>query len=242
MVASETSSQLTELANQAESLVDSLTTGVRGISPLFGRSNNDRLQSIFLKAEVLLGQKVEFTAIYYRLLTLRASVEPRYYEVSDALKFAAEIASKPLRAAPTINILAAKFVNEQQIEDIIQLGAMSNFDVTRLTRLCEELNSSYAIGNLMAAAMLMRAIKDHCPPIFKQSNFTSVIAQLPGKPDSSKKKQLGRLEGPLKDVADKHLHTQISGHDPLPTDTQINSFQSDLDALLIEIARRLKEC
>ena len=51
------------------------------------------------------------------------------------------------------------------------------YDLTRVIRFCEELNSSYVNKNFMSVILLMRALLNHIPPLFGHSNFKSLISQ-----------------------------------------------------------------
>ena len=42
----------------------------------------------------------------------------------------------------------------------------STYDVAALVRMCKEINSSYAHGNVLAVALLMRTVLNHVPPVF----------------------------------------------------------------------------
>lgn len=109
----------------------------------------------------------------------------------------------------------------------------NKFDFSRLIALCGELNIASQHELHHAAAMLIRAILDHVPPIFGQPNFASVIAHHGGR---SFKEQMKHLDGSLRHVADGHLHGQIRARESLPTANQVD-FRSPLDVLLAEIDR-----
>jgi hypothetical protein len=113
----------------------------------------------------------------------------------------------------------------------------SKFDLSRLIRLCEELNMAHSAICLMSIAMLVRAIADHIPPILGQQSFTAVASNYSGA--KSFKGSMQRLDTSLRNVADAHLHTQARSRDVLPTFNQVD-FRADLDVLLGEIIRTLK--
>jgi hypothetical protein len=115
--------------------------------------------------------------------------------------------------------------------------ANSDFDLTRLIRLCEEINSAYASASAMSCAMLVRAIADHIPPIFSMPNFTEVANNYGGA--RSFKGAMKTLDNSLRSVADGHLHTQIRKREVVPTMTQVD-FRPALDLLLSEVIRLLK--
>lgn len=112
------------------------------------------------------------------------------------------------------------------------------FDLSKLIRLCEELNESYRQELYFAVAMLVRAILDHVPPIFDAKNFTQAANNY-GKGSSSFKASMEHLENSSRRIADAHLHSQIRKRESLPNRTQVN-FANDLDVLFAEIVRLLK--
>lgn len=126
------------------------------------------------------------------------------------------------------------YVDSTRIDELRSLPRVE-WDLTRLVRMLEELNDAYERGNFQTVPMLVRAIKDHVPPIFGQSNFGGVF----NNSTKSLKGNLERLENSLKHIADGQLHMQIRSSEVLPTDSQVD-FRSDLDVLLGEIVRRLK--
>lgn len=113
----------------------------------------------------------------------------------------------------------------------------SKFDLSRLIRLCEELNMAHSNNCLMSIAMLVRAIVDHIPPILGQQSFTAVASNYSGA--KSFKGSMQRLDTSLRSVADAHLHTQARPREVLPTFNQVD-FRADLDVLLGETIRTLK--
>jgi hypothetical protein len=148
-------------------------------------------------------------------------------------RLVAEPAQKPAPAADQPAI-ATSYVSSIRLEALRAIKS-KDFDLTKLVRLCEELNSSFAAGNYFSVAMLVRAILDHVPPIFGSAGFTSVIGSHGGK---SFKEQMTNLDNSSRKIADAALHEQIRRRDVLPTDTQVN-FASLLDRLLGEIVAKL---
>jgi hypothetical protein len=59
---------------------------------------------------------------------------------------------------------------------IKELRAISspNFDLTKLIRLCEEINTCYTNECYLATVMLVRALVDHVPPVFGFKTFIEV--------------------------------------------------------------------
>ncbi|MCK4358418.1 MAG: hypothetical protein KAW92_06695 [Candidatus Cloacimonetes bacterium] len=112
-----------------------------------------------------------------------------------------------------------------------------NYDLTRLIRLCEELNIAYQYHCFMSIAMIMRAIIDHIPPIFGVRTFVQLASNYNN--GKSFKKLMMKLENSLRNIANSHLHKQIGKREVLPTFTQVN-FSAELDVLLSEIIKILK--
>lgn len=125
------------------------------------------------------------------------------------------------------------------LDRIDQLRAVTSasFDLAKLIRLCEELNTCYANDCFFAVATLVRAILDHVPPIFGLRAFSEVSNNYGGT--KSFKESMTHLEKSLRSIADHHLHVHIRNRETLPTRTQVD-FRADLDVLLAEIVRLLK--
>ena len=125
-----------------------------------------------------------------------------------------------------------------EINRINELKALSNsqFDLAKLIRLCEELNTSYASESYLAVTMLTRAILDHVPPIFGHNTFAEVSNNYGGK---SLKKSLQNLQNSSRNISDAYLHLPIRNKESLPNRTQVD-FSNDMDVLLAEIIRILK--
>lgn len=126
------------------------------------------------------------------------------------------------------------YVSPNRVDELRSLPK-GKWDCTRLIRMVEELNDAYERGNFVTVSMLVRAIKDHVPPIFSASNFAGVFNNSP----KSLKGNLERLENSLKHIADGQLHSHIRISEVLPTDVQVD-FRNDLDVLLGEVVRILK--
>ena len=133
-------------------------------------------------------------------------------------------------------------LSKAQFVDLSRLAALRaakspQWDLTRLIRLCEELNVAYSNDCFMSVAMLVRTILDHVPPLLGKQNFADVANNYTGP--SSFKKSMQNLQLSLRDIADAHLHVPIRQKEVLPTGQQVD-FHKDLDVLLGEIVRTLK--
>jgi hypothetical protein len=128
------------------------------------------------------------------------------------------------------------YVDTRRLEDLKSIKN-DNFDLTRLIKLCEEINIACHNNCHMTIAMIMRAIIDHVPPIFGTTSFSEVANNYSGSKSFKDSMQL--LDRSLRNVADSHLHVQIRRKETLPSFTQVN-FMADLDLLLSEVIRILK--
>ncbi len=127
------------------------------------------------------------------------------------------------------------YVDPNRIAELKALTSVQ-FDLIKLIRLCEELNSSYNNNNYLSVIMLVRTILDHIPPLFGFKTFVEVANNYGGK---SMKKSLQNLQNSSRNIADAHLHETIRSKETLPHKTQVD-FRNDLDVLLSEIVRLLK--
>jgi hypothetical protein len=132
---------------------------------------------------------------------------------------------------------ADDYVAETRLQELKDIRS-SRFDLTRLIRLCEEVNVAYRGQAYLSIAMLLRAIIDHVPPIFGFKTFAEVANNYNGA--ISFKQAMQHLGSALRAVADAHLHIQIRKKESLPELPQVD-FRSPLDSLLGEIIRLLKQ-
>lgn len=128
------------------------------------------------------------------------------------------------------------YVDSSRLAELSSITT-KDWDVKRLVRLVEELNSAYGCDCHMSVAMLVRAIADHVPPIFGCKGFNEVANNYSGA--KSFRGSMQNLNLSLRNVADAHLHVQIRRSEILPTGAQID-FRADLDVLLAEVVRLLK--
>lgn len=128
------------------------------------------------------------------------------------------------------------YVDAKRLEELRSISS-TRCDLTRLIRLCEELNIAHHHNAWMTSAMAVRGIVDHVPPVFSCSNFAAVANNYAGS--QSFRQHMQHLDNSLRRVADAHLHVQIRSSESLPTFVQVD-FRADLDALLAEVVRILK--
>lgn len=125
------------------------------------------------------------------------------------------------------------YVDPDRINDLKTLSN-SQFDYSKLVRLCEELNICFAGECYLAMTMLTRSILDHVPPIFSVTTFSQIGNNYSGS--KSFKGAMQNLENSSRKIADYYLHSQIRSSESLPNATQID-FSNNLDLLLAEILR-----
>ena len=125
------------------------------------------------------------------------------------------------------------YVHPDRLKDLHNVKH-KDFDLTKLLRLLEELDLSFRTGCYFAAAMLVRAVLDHVPPIFGASTFAAVASNYAGT--RSFRESMLNLENSSRRIADQHLHGQIRSRETLPTARQVD-FSPDMDVLLAEIIR-----
>ncbi|MFN7992721.1 MAG: hypothetical protein U0Q18_03930 [Bryobacteraceae bacterium] len=131
----------------------------------------------------------------------------------------------------------SSFIAESRIEELRKLPS-PDFDLQKLIRLCEELNSSYDNGNYYATAMLTRGVLDHVPPLFGHQTFAQVANNYSGG-GRSFKETMQHLDGAARKVSDAHLHMPIRKRETLPTPQQVYC-ASQLDVMLSEIVRIMR--
>ena len=129
----------------------------------------------------------------------------------------------------------SSYVNQQIIDDIQSKDGKSQFNVSKLLRLIQELNDNYERRNSYATHALLRAILDHVPPILTQPDFNAVANNYSwGRTDKRYLKKLADF----RDQADDALHRQISAHPDL-LDFDDMPASVCVDRLLQECATRL---
>jgi hypothetical protein len=108
-------------------------------------------------------------------------------EVVEAMR--AQRRASPLHAAKKFNsdTGAARqgvasthpYVDLTRLHDLKTLSN-KKWDLTRLVRMCEELNDAFERDAFITCSMLVRGIVDHVPPIFNCKSFGEVANNYPG--------------------------------------------------------------
>jgi len=136
----------------------------------------------------------------------------------------------PGSIAPRTSLVAP-----QLIEDLSKANS-NQFDITKLTGYCKEINSSFYHGNVVASLLLMRTVLNHVPPVFGYKTFSEVTANA-GK---SLKDNLEFLENGLRKLADLYAHQPIRKTEQYPTKSQVEPFRAQFELLLHEVLGRLQ--
>ena len=136
-----------------------------------------------------------------------------------------------------LNTTSREYVDPDRINELKTISSES-FDLSKLIRLCEELNISFAGECYLSMVMLTRAILDHVSPIFGCSSFQQIANNYSGA--KSFKEAMQNLENSSRKISDYYLHSQIRKSESLPNVTQID-FSNNIDFLLSEIIRLLKK-
>lgn len=127
------------------------------------------------------------------------------------------------------------YIATARLENLSKLQS-PQFDLRRLVRMCEEINSSWQHGNLIAVAALTRIVLDHVPPIFGYQTFVHVTANA----SRSLKAIFESLEQNSRKISDSLIHQTIRKKETLPTEQMVNCSQN-MDVLLAEIVRIIEE-
>ena len=112
----------------------------------------------------------------------------------------------------------------------------STLDLGYLVRMCREINSCFAHGNLVATTLLMRAVLNYVPPLFGQETFPQVVATI----GRSLKDSFGHLESGLRKVADFHTHRRIGATELYPSAAQVEPFKPQFELLLQQVVVRVQ--
>lgn len=135
----------------------------------------------------------------------------------------------------TPSILKTNYVDPKRMLELESIES-DKFDLSKVVRICEELNSCIKDQSFLAIAGLIRMLLDHVPPIFDCRSFKEVANASTGR---SQKKSLLHLENSSRNISDYILHQHIRRQESLPVEVTIN-YSNDIDILLGEIIRAMK--
>lgn len=126
------------------------------------------------------------------------------------------------------------YVENSRILNLSELRS-DKHDLTKLIKMCKELNDNYSLENFLSCGMLLRSILNHVPPIFGKTTFKEVVNNYGTK---TFKDTMAPLEDSARKISDSYLHDLIQKKEILPNRTQVN-FKPNIDVLLSEIIRIL---
>lgn len=124
-------------------------------------------------------------------------------------------------------------VNPDIVATLEQI-ASAKFDTKFLARLCQEINSCYGHGNVIATALLMRSLLNYVPPIFGHTTFSQVSANA----GRSLKESFDHLENGLRKIADFQTHRTGGPFTPYPSIAQVEPFKPQFELLLHQVLSR----
>lgn len=151
----------------------------------------------------------------------------------DCLK---SLGGNKARIHPKTKKRSGLFVDSQRVKEL-KTSTSKSYDLSRLIRMCEEINDNFSKENYISVIVLTRTILNHVGPIFSFKSFTEVANNY--KCEKSLKEIFQHLENSSRKIADGYLHIPVRYKEILPTRTQVN-FSHDVDSLLGEIVRILK--
>jgi hypothetical protein len=162
----------------------------------------------------------------YSAYDARAELDALLPEIEDAIEFIDDAQS-----AGNIN---ARIVDSAIIDALAEIET-TNSDAASLVRMCREINSSHAHGNILATVLLMRTVLNHVPPVFGFDTFVQVATNS-GK---SLRDSFDHLESGLRKVADFHAHRQIAASEFYPSAAQVEPYKPQFELLLQQVIARL---
>ena len=136
-----------------------------------------------------------------------------------------------------ISTSSKEYVHPERLKELKEVPS-DKFDLSKVFKLCEELNEAYKTNSVFSIIMLTRALIDHVPPVLGCRTFNEVVNNYAGT--KSFKESMERLNSSSRRIADQHLHTSVRNSESIPTMNQVD-FSNDIDVLLGEVYRVLKK-
>jgi hypothetical protein len=122
------------------------------------------------------------------------------------------------------------FIDTARVEELRNIS-ISGFDLSRLIKLCEEINSSYANGNFFAVGMLCRALKDHIPPLFASGGRVTFQDVIDAKGLEKSDREALKILAQNKHIQDGFIHSQIKRKESLANSSTVE-IRPQIDVLL----------
>lgn len=164
-------------------------------------------------------------------LTIIDILEKARYVIKRTEGFDTQVVSNEKKFIPP-------YIETDQISSLRKVTS-DEWDLKKLIKLCEEINSNYENKNYYSVGILVRAVLDHVPPIFG-FKFFSEVANNYKSGSKSFKENMEFLEKSARKIADTVVHSRIKKEEDLLNPTQI-SFSPALDVLLTEITNILNK-
>jgi hypothetical protein len=169
---------------------------------------------------------------------IRMAVNKRLFWLSRFLADSAvSLSTLADDASATARTATHAYVDPTRIDRLKSISS-KQFDLSRLIRLCEELNINFTGKCCLGTIMITRAILDHIPPIFGCSTFSAITAENNGS--NALKQAVRNLSDRFGKIAGRYLDRQIKDIEPLPSINQVD-FSEEIDILLAEITGRLSD-
>ncbi len=143
-----------------------------------------------------------------------------------------ELLSQPIEWS----MAETEFIDSSIIESLRQINS-KKYDLAKVVEFCREINGTFNSGYYLAAALLIRSLTNHIPPIFGHETFKQVVSQS----TRCRQELFKPLDDTARDVADLHTHDTIRHKENLPTKRQLEPFKSNIEFLLHEILAELQK-
>ncbi|MCC7336831.1 MAG: hypothetical protein IT422_17200 [Pirellulaceae bacterium] len=184
-------------------------------SPILPNAERDRLNSINVEVD-------NINSVY----EANAELESLLADIESGLANA---------NADVFNIGSAAQIVQTGLISRLESATTQQFNTDFLVRLCKEINSSFAHGNIVSTALTMRAVLNYVPPVFGHKTFDQVTANS----SRSLKPTLELLQEGLRKIADFHTHRTISKCDLYPSAAQVELYKPQFELLLLEVLSHL---
>jgi hypothetical protein len=158
--------------------------------------------------------------------TLLQAIEQLKHEIDTADQPQAIKMSSPTK----------EYIHPDRMRELREITS-DKFDLSKLQKICEELNGCYRSNCILSIILLTRTLIDHVPPVFGYKSFNEVVSNYGGT--KSFKENMERLNLSSRKIADQHLHTPMRKSESIPTMNQVD-FSNDIDVLLAEVFRILR--
>jgi len=134
-----------------------------------------------------------------------------------------------------LSVGANRWMVDPSLIDRLASEQSAQFDIGFLVGMCREINSCFAHSNVVATALLMRAVLNYVPPLFGHETFPQVVANI----GRSLQDSFDHLENGLRKIADFHTHRRIGPTELYPSLAQVEPFKPQFELLLQEVVTRV---